>query len=340
MKKAIISIVFISVLILLLTACPKKTTQYRFEMLEHEGNGTITPEVGTSDYDENAEITLIATPDGGWKFVKWEVNNEFYSNECEATLTMNSDKVVKAFFDEIQEAFLTLVDGSVVKITEDGTSSTGIITDHFCVDDNNKILFTLTKSYNYSSGELELINEYNLPEGFIYSNYGIIASVNNSTDIVDFYNYNGTFIKSIKIIDEPNHTAQNSFGIFLDEDTFLLSEDGDNNLIQFNISEGTTEIYRSFSDSLQWIGVFYKLGNDFYIYTITGSSIYKFRKYGIPVLVDESFPNNIAGMIVEEDKIHFVSNYANGYFTYDRTTKEWTKIEELHFPRKLSKITY
>lgn len=332
--------VFLLIIVFILTACPKKVTQYSLEILEPEGNGLVDPSVGDHDYNEGTEVTLSATPDNDWRFAKWEVDGTEYSTDLTTTLTMDSDKEVKAFFDENQEAFLTLVDGSIVQITEDGTSSTGIITDHFCVDDNNKILFTLTKSYDYSSGELELINEYNIPKGFIYSNYGIIASINNSTDIVDFYNYDGTFIKSIKIIDEPNGIAQNSFGIFLDENTFLLSEDGDNNLIQFNISEGTAEIYRSFSDSLQWIGAFCRLGNDFYIYTITDSAIYKFRKYGIPVVVDNGFPNNIAGMIVEEDKIHFVSNFANGYYTYDFTSKETEKVLEIHYPKKLFKITY
>ena len=236
-----------------------------------------------------------------------------------------------------KKAFLTIERNYIVKITEDGTVSTGIKTSDFCVDDNAKLLFTLTRSYDYSTGEFKLVNEYESLKHIISSGFGLIASVHNDTDDVDFYRYDGNFVGNIKFNDPPNNRLQNAYGIFLDENTFLLSEDGNNNIIKFNVAESSFEIFKSFD--FGWLGAFYKFHDTYYIYT-GGAAIYKFSETTKPMLVNKDFPVHITGMVVEDDFIYFVSNFGNGFFKYDMTEKTMSKVYDLHYPKKLYRISY
>jgi hypothetical protein len=84
--------------------------KHTLTMLQPEGNGTVFPTSGIHVYNKNTEATLVAIPDENWRFVKWEVNNEFYSDEQAKFLEMDSDKVVKAFFlDSFSEYVLSTV---------------------------------------------------------------------------------------------------------------------------------------------------------------------------------------------------------------------------------------
>ncbi len=82
--------------------------EYTLTMLEPDGNGTVVPTVGNHEFEEGTVVNIQATPDEGWEFIKWEVNNAEYSTNAETTLTMNEDKTVKAFFEKIPPAEYTL----------------------------------------------------------------------------------------------------------------------------------------------------------------------------------------------------------------------------------------
>lgn len=240
--------------------------------------------------------------------------------------------------DAMQKAFLTTERNYIVKITEDGTVSTDIKAHEFCVDNNAKLLFTLTRSYDYSTGEFNLVNEYESLKGYIFSGFGLIASVHNDTDDVDFYRYDGSFVRNIKFNDPHDNELQYACGIFLDENTFLLSEDGNNNIIKFNVAESSFEIFKSFD--FGWLGEMYKFHDTYYIYTSSGAAIYTFSETTQPMFVNKDFPFHITGMVVEDDFIYFVSNFGNGFFKYDMDEKTISKVYDLHYPRNLYKISY
>ncbi|MFW6120980.1 MAG: hypothetical protein ACOC80_08815 [Petrotogales bacterium] len=237
-----------------------------------------------------------------------------------------------------EEEFLTLERNYIVRITEDGTVSTGIKAHEFCIDDNAKLLFTLTRSYDYSTGEFKLVNEYESLKGYIFSGFGLIASVHNDTDDVDFYRYDGSFVRNIKFNDPHDNALQYACGIFLDDNTFLLSEDGYNNIIRFNVVESSFEIFKSFD--FGWLGEMDRFKGFYYVYTSSGASIYKFTEIATPVLINNDFPFHITGMVVKDDFIHFVSNFGNGFFKYDFNEKTMSKVYDLHYPKNLYKISY
>ncbi len=240
--------------------------------------------------------------------------------------------------ESLKEEFLALERNYIVKITEDGTVSTGIKANEFCVDDNAKLLFTLTRSYDYSTGEFKLVNEYESLKGYIFSGYGLIASVHNDTDDVDFFGYEGEHINNVIFDESPNNELQYASGLFLDENTFLLSEDGHDNIIRFNISESSFEIFKSFD--FGWLGEMDRFQGFYYVYTSSDASIYKFTEIATPALVNNDFPFHITGMVVEDDFIYFVSNFGNGFFKYDMSEKTTSKIYSLHYPKNLYKISY
>ncbi len=94
--KALIIFLAVSIVIFLATGCIFKTTT--LTMLEPDGVGTVQPLPGTHKYLISTTAELEATPEEGWIFDRWEVNEEYYSSEEATTLKMDSEKVVKAFF--------------------------------------------------------------------------------------------------------------------------------------------------------------------------------------------------------------------------------------------------
>ena len=68
-------------------------TQYTLTVSAGEG-GSVSTEGGT--YDEGTEVTVTATPDEGYVFVRWEGSD---STENSLTITLNSNESLNAVFD-------------------------------------------------------------------------------------------------------------------------------------------------------------------------------------------------------------------------------------------------
>ena len=82
--------------------------QYKLTIKASEG-GTITPDANGM-YNEGATITVTASPNDGYKFMRWkgtDNDNLPYGcwalpGKCRTAITMNSDRDVKAFFEKIK----------------------------------------------------------------------------------------------------------------------------------------------------------------------------------------------------------------------------------------------
>ena len=240
--------------------------------------------------------------------------------------------------------FLTVEkDTGIVMITEDGTSAIGInagIYSGFAVDDDQKLLFVAggsdSKVYDYSSGDFVFQKTLSLSSGYIFCGHGRIAVARNTTDDVDFYDYDGKLINNVKFKDPADTRLQNVYGIFLDEDTFVLSEDGDRNIIKIRISDGSIEVLKHFDQNLSSI---FKHG-DFYYVAVGGSKIYKFNETTDPVLIASGLPSAITGLYVDDNLIYFVSNYGYGFYIYNMDTEEYVKKFDLNYPKLLYRISF
>ncbi|WP_258367400.1 MULTISPECIES: hypothetical protein [unclassified Mesotoga] len=94
--KALIIFLAVTIVIFLATGCIFKTTT--LTMLEADGVGTVQPLPGTYKYLISTTAELEATPEEGWIFDRWEVNEEYYSSEQATSIEIDSEKTVKAFF--------------------------------------------------------------------------------------------------------------------------------------------------------------------------------------------------------------------------------------------------
>ena len=70
-------------------------TQYTLAVSAGEG-GSVSTEGGT--YDEGTSITVTASPDEGYEFVRWEGSDE---TERELVILINSNITLNAIFSEI-----------------------------------------------------------------------------------------------------------------------------------------------------------------------------------------------------------------------------------------------
>jgi len=64
------------------------------------GNGSITPPVGSHTYDAGSVVDISATADSGWRFDHWSGNVADPSSSS-TTVTMDSDKTVTAYFVQV-----------------------------------------------------------------------------------------------------------------------------------------------------------------------------------------------------------------------------------------------
>ena len=89
---------------------PPAPTQYTLTITAGEG-GTVSTEGGT--FDEGTEVTVTATPDEGYVFVRWEGSD---STENSLTITLNSNESINALFEFIPLYTLTVLssEGGVV----------------------------------------------------------------------------------------------------------------------------------------------------------------------------------------------------------------------------------
>ena len=125
-------------------------TQYTLTVTAGEG-GTVSTEGGT--FDEGTEVTVTATPDEGYVFVRWEGSD---STENSLTITLNSNESLNAVFELIPLYTLTVLS------SEGGTVS--------------------TSGGEYTEGtEIELIATPN--EGFSFTGWEGIEETNSSVTV-------------------------------------------------------------------------------------------------------------------------------------------------------------
>ena len=102
MKHKLIAVALITVLICMvlgnsLACTPTPTTEYDLIIDSTDGGSVTTPGEGTHTYDAGKNVTLVATPDGGYRFVNW-TGNVANVNAATTTITMNGDYTITANF--------------------------------------------------------------------------------------------------------------------------------------------------------------------------------------------------------------------------------------------------
>jgi len=90
--------------------------------VSHIGNGTITPTDGESTRTEGESVTLTATPDAGWKFVKWEINSNVVT-DASTQITISANTTALATFEQITHTLTVSHVGNGTVNPTDGEST-------------------------------------------------------------------------------------------------------------------------------------------------------------------------------------------------------------------------
>ena len=80
-----------ALVLLAMASCKKEETKFHIEVTCDPERGTVT---GTGDYAEGSKATLIATPNEGYCFVKWEGH---YSTDSIITVTVSAVSAAKTY---------------------------------------------------------------------------------------------------------------------------------------------------------------------------------------------------------------------------------------------------
>jgi cyclophilin family peptidyl-prolyl cis-trans isomerase len=88
-----------------------------------QGNGTIVSSedetFNEGTYPAGESVLLVANPDEGWKFVRWEGDEANLNSRL--LVSMNADKTVTAVFEAVQYELTTAVDGQGTVSPDSGT---------------------------------------------------------------------------------------------------------------------------------------------------------------------------------------------------------------------------
>ena len=96
---------------------PEIATKYTLTINAGEG-GTVSSEGGT--YDEGTEITIVATPEEGYEFVRWDGFDGIDADKASLTITLNSNTTFEAIFQLIPFYTLTISAGDGGTVSMEG----------------------------------------------------------------------------------------------------------------------------------------------------------------------------------------------------------------------------
>jgi len=105
------------------------------------GSGAVDPSAGTHHYMKGSSVSVSASPSSLWRFDHWEGGLSGSTNP--ATITMDSDKTVKAVFKKITKRLVISVEGS-------GTTNPPAGTHHYDVGTTVSITATADQGWSFT----------------------------------------------------------------------------------------------------------------------------------------------------------------------------------------------
>jgi hypothetical protein len=96
--------------------------QYTLTITSTAGGSVTTPGQGTFTYDAATVVSLVATPDAGYRFVNWtgDLSTIANVNSATTTITMNGDYAITANFVAIYDLTISSTEGGSVTIPGQG----------------------------------------------------------------------------------------------------------------------------------------------------------------------------------------------------------------------------
>jgi len=106
-------------------ACTTPVIEYALTISSTEGGSVTTPGEGTYPYceEQGDRVNLVATPDPGYRFVKWtgDVGTIADVNDATTTITVNNDYSITANFAKPHNITISSTEGGSVTTPGEGT---------------------------------------------------------------------------------------------------------------------------------------------------------------------------------------------------------------------------
>jgi len=112
------------------------------------GGGTTTPVPGTARYTKGTNITVTATPAGGYAFKEWRLDGNVVGTSPTITVTVNKDSVLEAVFAPMF--------GLTIAVTPSGAGTTTPAPGIYSYMQGDRVTVTASPSFGYNFKEWRL----------------------------------------------------------------------------------------------------------------------------------------------------------------------------------------
>ena len=210
-----------------------------------EAAGTI---VGAGTYVSGSTVTLIVTPNSGYKFVKWQENNDTVSTDKMYSFTASWDRNLVAVFEEKTTPELSISvaqwiygDSSDNKVTVSGNEENGTETIIYYIDSDYTTMTNVANSSAESEGgvpkkagtyyvKISVDETANYKSGSAQTSFAIIAK-NLSDDMLSIkdnaqksYEYAKNVNHTPELIVKDGNTVLNTNDYAIDQDSVIEAE--------------------------------------------------------------------------------------------------------------------
>ncbi len=162
---------------------------------------------------------------------------------------------------------------------------------------------------------------------------GGFAFISNASDSVAFMGPDGAVEAQVEMPNPSENSLQNCDGVVVGS-RLILSENGNNELVAFDLNTYEASIFRSFPEWGGWLGAITYNGGLFYL--CGGTVIRRFSETGEPEDIATLPQGNITGIVVIGNYAYVVINFEGTMHRVDtRTGADEIVLRDLGYPQDI-----
>ena len=319
---------------------PKIATKYTLTINAGEG-GTLSSEGGT--YDEGTEITIVATPEEGYEFVRWDGFDGIDADKASLTITLNSNTTFEAIFVKATSLNNGLIETCKLKNDPPPAVGLGFPRYEYSLRSTGNLKMTLIfVDFNDSPAKRDIDEVYNIlyPSSKDFFHYSSFGKLNVELDVIEKWyrmskasdqyisRSNNTAAAHLDYLSEALSLADPDYD-FSQTDTFVVITNPDTEAVDFGPAFIGQADYWNFKAD----------GKTFYTSTNSGFDLDYWggiwlnhevlHGMGLPDLYNISGNPNWHGFVGEFSLMGLISGSAPDLFAYEKWMLGWLDEAEI-----------